>query len=132
MRLLMFHVGNFRYRPFDETTNTAGEEVDLGECLLVWMQAEKKDEEERIAVLRKTVKNIRWLANKHGIRRVVLHSFAHLGESKSTPEFAESVIGETARRLMDREYDVHVVYWGLNEFSMHVLGPSLSKVYKAF
>jgi hypothetical protein len=62
-----------------------------------------------------------------------LHSFAHLGESKSSPEFADGIIEETAMRFIDRDYEVHIVPFGaFHEFKMHVKGPSLAKVFKSF
>ncbi|MFX0054208.1 MAG: threonyl-tRNA synthetase editing domain-containing protein [Promethearchaeota archaeon] len=130
MRLLMFHVEHFWFRP-DETSEEASD--DFIDALLVWIQSEEKDEADRAAVLRKMVKNIRWLAQKVGTRKVILHSFAHLGESKSKPEFADALIDEAASRLRDREYVIDIVPFGaFHEFKMHVKGPSLAKVFKSF
>ncbi len=126
----MFHVENFWFCP-NADANAKG--TNFNEALLVWVQSEMKDEGDRIGVLRKMVKNIRWLAKKLGTTRVILHSFAHLGESKSAPEFADNIIEATAIRLREREYDVHIVPFGaFHEFKMHVKGPSLAKVFKSF
>jgi hypothetical protein len=126
----MFHIENFWFCP-DEDANA--ERTSFGEGLLVWIQSEEQDETDRAGVLRKMVKNIRWLAKKFGTSRVILHSFAHLGESKSAPEFADGIIGETAKRLRNRDYEVHTVPFGaFHEFKMHVKGPSLAKVFKSF
>ena len=77
------------------------------------------------------VKNIRWLTKKAECETVVLHSFAHLDDSKATPEFADALIEEVAERLRDRDYDVHIVPFGhFYEFNVHVKGPSLAKVFK--
>ncbi|MHA3964884.1 MAG: threonyl-tRNA synthetase editing domain-containing protein, partial [Candidatus Thorarchaeota archaeon SMTZ1-45] len=60
-----------------------------------------------------------------------LHSFAHLDDSKSDPEFADSLIEDVAVKLREREFNVHVVPFGhFYEFNMHVKGPSLAKVFK--
>ena len=128
MRLLMLHVENFWYRP--EESETA-RHTEIGESLLVWIHSEKEDEENRTGVLRKMVKNIRWLAQKIECNVVILHSFAHLDDSKAEPEFADSLIEETADRLRTRGFEVHIVPFGqFNEFNMHVKGPSLAKVFK--
>jgi hypothetical protein len=132
MIILMFHVDSFWFRPFSEESKESETQESFGESLLVWIQAEGKDEDDRVAVLRKMVKNIRWLAKKHSLNRIILHSFAHLAESKASPELASSLIEETATRLRDRDYTVYCVHYGLNEFQMHVKGPSLSKVFKQF
>lgn len=130
MKLLMFHVENFWFCP-DEDVNAEG--ISFGEALLVWIQSEMHDEADRTGVSRKLVKNIRWLAKKLETTRIILHSFAHLGESKSSPEFADGIIEETAMRFIDRDYEVHIVPFGaFHEFKMHVKGPSLAKVFKSF
>jgi hypothetical protein len=128
----MFHVDEFWFRPHLEDTNAESEEVAFDESILVWIQSEEKDESDRTAVLRKMVKNIRWLSQKADCNTIILHSFAHLGESKADSDFADSLIEETAMRLRNRDYEVHIVPLGLNEFKMHVRGPSLAKVFKAF
>jgi hypothetical protein len=126
----MFHVENFWFCP-DDDVNAEG--INFDEALLVWIQSEMQDETDRTGVLRKLVKNIRWLANKLETTRIILHSFAHLGESKSSPAFADDTIEETATRLREREYEVHIVPFGaFHEFKMHVKGPSLAKVFKSF
>jgi len=130
MRLLMFHVEQFWVKP-NESKAELGKK--FSEALLVWIQSEEKDEADRVSVLRKMVKNIRWLSQKVGTTTVILHSFAHLGDSKANPEFADSLIEEASLRLQKREYQVHIVPFGaFHEFKMHVKGPSLAKVFKSF
>ncbi|NHI89882.1 MAG: hypothetical protein EAX87_10185 [Candidatus Thorarchaeota archaeon] len=124
----MLHVESFWYRPDESKSDTR---TEIGESLLVWIHSEKEDEENRTGVLRKMVKNIRWLAKKIESNVVILHSFAHLDDSKAEPEFADSVIEETADRLRTRGFEVYIVPFGqFNEFNMHVKGPSLAKVFK--
>lgn len=126
----MFHVEHFWFRPNETSEESSDDFID---ALLVWIQSEERDEADKAAVLRKMVKNIRWLAQKVGTRKVILHSFAHLGESKSKPGFADALIDEAASRLRDREYVVDIVPFGaFHEFKMHVKGPSLAKVFKSF
>ncbi|MHA1905587.1 MAG: threonyl-tRNA synthetase editing domain-containing protein [Candidatus Thorarchaeota archaeon] len=132
MRFLMFHAEEFWFRPNEyEAEDSDGTSVE--EAVLVWIQSEADDEQKQGAVLRKMVKNIRWLASKLDTTRVILHSFAHLGLSKSTPDFAETVIEETANRLRERDFDVTIVPFGMFfEFKLHVKGPSIAKVFKQF
>jgi hypothetical protein len=123
----MFHVESFWYRPNESSEDKA----EVGESVLVWIHSEESDENNRLSVIRKMVKNIRWLAKKVGSETVVLHSFAHLDESKADPDFADSLIEEVAIKLRDRDYDVHIVPFGhFYEFNLHVKGPSLAKVFK--
>lgn len=128
MRLLMLHVDSFWYRPNESPSD---ERTEIGESLHVWIHSEKDDEENRAGVLRKMVKNIRWLAKKIDCNAVTLHSFAHLDDNKADSDFADSLIEEVASKLRDREYDVHIVPFGhFYEFNLHVKGPSLAKVFK--
>ena len=123
----MFHVESFWYRP----NESEEEKTQIGESILVWIHSEETDEENRPSVLRKMVKNIRWLSKKAECQTVVLHSFAHLDYSKASPEFADALIEEVAERLRDREFTVHIVPFGhFYEFNLHVKGPSLAKVFK--
>ena len=133
MRLLMFHVEDFWYKPHLDYAEETYKDETFGESVLVWIQSEEKDEEDRVAVLRKMVKNIKWLCKKVDCNSVILHSFAHLGVSKSDPGFADRLIEETADRLRERDIEVSIVPFGMfNEFKMHVKGPSLAKVFKTF
>ncbi len=131
MRLLLFHVAEFWYRIHETSPSDTG--THIGESILVWIHSEQEDESNRPSVLRKTVKNIRWLANKNGVVSIVLHPFAHLSDSKSDPGFAKALIAEVADRLRERGYEVHTVQYGVfTEFKMSVKGPSLAKVFKQF
>ena len=124
----MLHLDSFWYRPNESETD---ERTEIGESLHVWIHSEMEDEDNRSGVLRKMVKNIRWLAKKIECNAVTLHSFAHLDDNKADPEFADSLIKEVADRLRERDYDVHIVPFGqFYEFNLHVRGPSLAKVFK--
>jgi len=124
----MLHVESFWYRLNESNTEDI---TEIGESLHVWIHSEKQDESNRAGILRKMVKNIRWLANKLECTTVTLHSFAHLDDSKADPEFADSLIEEVASKLRERDYTVHIVPFGhFDEFNLHVKGPSLAKVFK--
>ena len=124
----MLHVDSFWYRPNESTSE---DRVEIAESLHVLIHSEKDDAENRAGVLRKMVKNIRWLTKKIDCNSVTLHSFAHLDDSKADPDFADSLIEEVASKLREREYAVHIVPFGhFYEFNLHVKGPSLAKVFK--
>jgi len=124
----MLHVESFWYR---QNESTSEERTEIGESLHVWIHSEEEDMVNRVRVLRKMVKNIRWLAKKIDCNTVTLHSFAHLDDSKADPEFADALIEEVALKLRNQEYEVHIVPFGhFYEFNLHVKGPSLAKVFK--
>lgn len=134
MKLLMFNVKEFWYKTFSKTLQDVEEnerEETIQDTLVVFGNVEMEDEEKLARIVRKTVKNITWLAGKTGRNRVVLHSFAHLSESKSSVKFAEKVFKSIEDRLRSKGYDVLVTPFGyFLEFKLHVLGESLAKVWK--
>ncbi len=135
MKLLMFQSPHFRYRSFRKTLDAAEDrEVDqaVHGAVVIWLHAEPEDEPHRAKVLLRIVKNIRWLANKRGLRNVVLHSFTHLAETKAEPAFAQALLDETRARLERSGYAVWVTPFGYTcEWELAVYGESLAKVFKA-
>ncbi|TFG06631.1 hypothetical protein EU522_01435, partial [Candidatus Thorarchaeota archaeon] len=82
MKMLMFHVSHFWYIA-EEDQSAESAKHTLGESILVWIQAERHDSDDRAGILRKMVKNIRWLCSKVNMDSVILHSFAHLSDSRA-------------------------------------------------
>ncbi len=130
----MFYTREFWWRTFARVlpeVPEADEERRIEDAVVIFFQAEAQDEGRRGAVLTKLVKNAKWLAGKFGARRLVFHSFNHLGESRSSPEFAQGLAAEAMERLAASGFEVAATPFGyLNEWRMHVLGESLAKVYK--
>jgi len=125
----MFHLESFWFRQ----NESEEDKTQLDESMLVWIHSEAADDANRSGVLRKMVKNIRWLSQKVSCTRIILHSFAHLDESKANPDFTRDLIDEVADRLQKQGFDVYMVPFGhFFEFDMHVKGPSLAKVFKQF
>jgi hypothetical protein len=98
---------------------------------VVFMHVEIKDAANRDEVFRKALKNIKWLANKRDFKRIVLHSFTHLGGENAAPDFAGSLITDLADRLRATGYQVWITPFGyFNEWNLSVYGESLGKVWK--
>ncbi len=131
----MFNVKEFWYKTFSKTLEDVEKiekEETIEDTLVVFANVERRDEERTARIIKKTVKNITWLTGKTGRNRIVLHSFAHLSESKSSVEFARKVLRTIEDRLRDKGYEVFVTPFGyFLEFKLHVLGESLAKVWKA-
>ncbi|MDH4214035.1 MAG: threonyl-tRNA synthetase editing domain-containing protein [Candidatus Thorarchaeota archaeon] len=125
----MFHLESFWFR----RNESEDARTQLGESVLVWIHSEVADLSNHTSVLRKMVKNIRWLSQKVSCNRIILHSFAHLDESKAESDFAAALINEVADKLQQQGFEIHMVPFGhFFEFDMHVKGPSLAKVFKQF
>ena len=125
----MFHAKEFWYKPHTNLTNTA-KSNSINDALIAFIHIEESDKNRKEEVISKTVGNLQWLAKKNKTDRVVLHSFAHLSNSKSDPETASNIIQEISKRLK-KNFTINIVPFGqFYEFSIHVLGPSLAKVFK--
>lgn len=135
MKLLMFDANDFWYKTFEKTVDdveTCDTEASIQETLVIFINVEKNDETQRDRVAKKAVENISWLARKTGRKRVVLHSFAHLSESKSSIAFAEEAFRLIMSRLEAKELEIHMTPFGyFLEFKIHVRGESLAKVWKS-
>ena len=104
MKLLLIYADSFSYRT---TIKTIESEPDLDEerridgALVGFIHLEGSDEDDRSGIETKLVKVLKWAARKNETDRIVLHSFAHLAESKASPEFARSILNGAQKRLID-------------------------------
>ena len=128
MKLLMLHAKEFWYKPYTDSTD-ATKSDNMTDAVIAFIHVEEKDMNGE-EVIDKAVGNLRWLAKKNETDKIVLHSFAHLSKSKSNPETANKII-QTISEKLKKNFAVHIVPFGhFYEFSIHVLGPSLAKVFK--
>ena len=136
MKLLMFYTHDWWYRTASKSLPDAPDlekEEDFQGAAVIFFHVEAEDGGRHDGVLKKFVKNTKWIAGKFDTKRVVLHSFNHLSDSKAPADFARRLLGEAVERLERTGYSVMVTPFGyFNEFRMHVAGDSLAKVYKEF
>ncbi len=135
MKLLMFQAKRFWWEPFSkmlEDASHADVEEAVTDSVVVFLHAEEQDEARGNRLLTKTLKNIKWLANKRGLKNVVLHSFNHLSESAASPDYAQAFMEAAAERLRGTGYRVWLTPFGYTcEWELAVYGESLGKVFKA-
>ena len=134
MKLPMFLASHFASRRFEKTWPEAGEgsEVQMAEAVIVFVHNEPQDELAPSDLETKFVKNIKWIAGKHGFKNVVLHSFTHLAESSASPEFARTFIRNAATRLENTDYQVVTTPFGwVGAWDLSVYREGLAKDFKA-
>lgn len=134
MKLLTLLAKSFCWKPhtraLTEAPEPADEAVTVAEAVVVLVEVENADEDNPSAA-RQALKHIKWLANKKGMRNVVLHSFAHLGGDGAAPDGAQRLLEELARRLRNTGYQVWLTPFGyFCEWDIRVYGDSLAKVWK--
>ena len=135
MKLLMFDTNDFWYKTFSKTiesAETCDKEESTENSLVIFINVEKEDESQKNKAVRKAVDNISWLAKKTDRKKVVLHSFGHLSESKSSVDFADEAIKTIKDKLIAKGFQTSMTPFGyLFEFKIHVKGESLAKVWKS-
>lgn len=135
MKLVMFQAKRFGWKSFSKTLEDAPE-VDVEEmvtdAVVVFLHAEEEDAVKDNRLLTKALKNIKWLANKRGLKNIVLHSFTHLSDSTASSDYARAFLELGAERLRGTGYNVWLTPFGyFCEWELSVYGESLAKVFKS-
>ncbi len=134
MKLLMIFADRFAYRTSLKNWEDAPDqnvENELSDVIVAFIQGEAGDVEREKSVREKLVKNLKWLSGKLETRRVVLHSFAHLSESKAPPEFVMELFDKVQAKLENAGYEVHQTPFGyFLDLEMRAPGFSLARVFK--
>ena len=98
-----------------------------------FLQVEEQDEEREGEVVKKLLKNLKWVCGKNNTRKVVLHSFAHLSESKANPEFTMLLFNRIEERLKNAGYEVEQTPFGyFLDLQVDAPGFSLARIFKSF
>ena len=116
-----------------ESASTSDEEKIIENALLGFIHIEPKDEENLSAIETKLIKNVKWAARKNETNTVVLHSFAHLAESKADPEVTKQLLDNAESRLINAGYITHQTPFGyFLDLDIKAPGHSFSRLFKEF
>jgi hypothetical protein len=136
MKLLMIYTDEFYYKPTVKTLSEYSDSENperIEKALTAFIQAETEDEENAEKVETKLVKNLKWGAGKNETKRIVLHSFAHLSESKATPEFTKMIFDKAHSRLENAGYEVFQTPFGyFLDLEIKAPGFSQARMFKSF
>ncbi len=132
----MIFADTFRYKTSMKNLESAPsveEEKTVEKSVVGFVHLEEADQDRKGYIVTKLIKNLKWLARKNGTKKVVLHSFAHLSESKAPPEFVKEVLEEAKERLEKAGYETIVTPFGyfLN-LEIKAPGHPLARVFKEF
>ena len=136
MKLLMIFSEKFSYSPrtkslaeFEEIT----EGKQFEKVLLAFIHAEEADQDDPAGVEKKMVKNLKWAAKKNETRAVILHSFAHLSESKASPEFTKELFDKVEARMKNADYQTEQTPFGyFLDINVSAPGYSQARIFKSF
>jgi len=136
MKLLLMYADSFSYRTTMKTIET---EPDLDEertvtgALVGFIHLEEADEADRSGIETKLVKVLKWAARKNDTNRIVLHSFAHLAESKASPRCAKGVLDGAEERLAGSGYEASQTPFGyFLDLRLEAPGRPSARIYKSF
>ena len=136
MKLLMIYCENFAYHPTVKTLDEF-EKVTEGkvfrDTLVAFIHAEETDEEDIKRVETKMVKNLKWAAKKNNTKSVLLHSFAHLAETKANPNYTKELFDRVEARMKNTDYECDQTAFGyFMDLDIKAPGVSQARIFKSF
>ena len=134
MKLLLIYCSHFSYQPNVQSLEMAdpAQAASFTNVQTAFIQAEEEDVARESEVAKKVLKNIKWVCGKNNTRKVVLHSFAHLSESKADPAFTKQLFDHLQERLTNTDYEVSQTPFGhFLDLNMQAPGLSLARVFKS-
>lgn len=136
MKLLFIFCDSFSYKPTIKTLDhfdMVSETRCFDKALVAFIHAEEHDEEDMKSVETKMLKNLKWAAKKNGTRTVVLHSFAHLAETKAAPEFTKELFDRVEARMRNADYKCDQTAFGyFMDLDLKAPGISQARIFKSF
>jgi len=134
MKLLLIYCRKFGYAPATKTIEEADEQVSPAEfenIQTAFIQVEEKDVASAKEVEKKLVKNLKWICGKNQSKTIILHSFAHLSESKADPAFTKSLFDRVEERMANAGYVAHQTPFGyFLDLRVDAPGFSLARVFR--
>lgn len=134
MKVLVMFVSKFKYQPVLKNLETA-DEISEGatftNSILAFIQVEQSDEEYDAKTReKKLVNHLKWAARKNNCNRIILHSFAHLGESKASVEFTKSIFDLAEIRLQNADFETAQTPFGyFLDLEISAPGYSLARIW---
>jgi len=134
VKVLTLFVDEFSYFPQLKNLENA-EEILAGsqfsKAILSFVQVEQTDEENDVKSReKKLVNHLKWVARKNETNSIILHSFAHLSESKASTEFTKALFNEAEKRLQNAGYSVAQTPFGyFLDLNIKAPGFSLARIW---
>ena len=135
MRVLFWYCQRFKWTPALKSLEDSkpAYPAENENSIVAFIHVEPQDVQENHTAETKLVKNTKWLARKWSTRRIILHSFSHLGELKADPAQAQLLLERAEKRLQNAGYTVMQTPYGyFNDLEIEAPGHPLARIYKAF
>lgn len=128
------YVREFSYQPATKNLETAKDATEgsrFQEAILAFIQVEEKDEEKDVASReKKLVNHLKWTARKNNSKRVILHSFAHLSDSKASVTYTQELFNLAEKRLQNAGFETAQTPFGyFLDLKIDAPGFSLARIW---
>ena len=88
------------------------------------------EEKDILSREKKLVNHLKWTARKNNTNTIVLHSFAHLSESRASIDFTRSIFDEAEKRLKKAGYTTAQTPFGyFLDLNINAPGYSLARIW---
>lgn len=132
----MIYTDRFAYNPAHKTLEDqpdCDEPGEITDTVVGLIHAEEIDEENASGVEKKLVKNLKWGARKNDTKRIVIHTFSHLAETKASAEFTKALLERAAERLRGAGYEVWQTPFGyFLDLDLQAPGRSTARIFTSF
>jgi len=134
VKVLTLFVDEFSYYPQQknlENVANCDEGKLFSKAILSLIQIEQTDEENDLKSREnKLVNHLKWVVRKNETNTIILHSFAHLSESKASSEFTRELFNEAEKRLQNANYQVSQTPFGyFLDLNIRAPGFSLARIW---
>lgn len=136
MKVLVMYTTRFAYEPkvknVEEVKDvTSGNQFN--DCLVAFIQIEEIDEEKDILSReKKLVNHLKWALRKNDTKKIVLHSFAHLSESKASLDFTKGLFDQAEKRLQNAGFETAQTPFGyFLDLDIQAPGFSLARIWRS-
>jgi hypothetical protein len=134
MKVLVIYCTNFSFFPALKSLEEIEDEKEgasFENCIAAFIQIEKEDEEkDLLSREKKLVNHLKWTARKNNTTNVVLHSFAHLSDSRASVNFTKDLFNMAEIRLKNAGYLVSQTPFGyFLDLDLKAPGFSLARIW---
>jgi predicted deacetylase len=134
MKVLVMYVDEFSYIPTQKNLESAKDVTEgatFSDSILAFIQVEEADEEyDAKSREKKLVNHLKWTARKNNCRKIILHSFAHLSDSKASVEFTKEIFDLAEKRLQNGGYETAQTPFGyFLDLNLKAPGHSLARIW---
>ncbi len=134
MKVLVMYVDEFKYQPAQknlESVEDIKQGAEFKDSILAFIQVEESDEDYDVKSReKKLVNHLKWTARKNNCNRIILHSFAHLAESKASVDFTRELFDLAEKRLQNTEFETAQTPFGyFLDLEIKAPGYSLARIW---